>query len=87
MSGVVGAGEDLAITGSAIGAINGKVANITNQLPDSSSPDEPGIKELLTELQTVIAADPNLSNDDKAEALTQVQAIAEAGKQPKAGAM
>ncbi|MGB7444073.1 MAG: pentapeptide repeat-containing protein [Coleofasciculaceae cyanobacterium] len=87
VSGVAGAGENLSMTGVAIGAISGNVTNTINQLPDSPEPDKPGIKELLTELQSAIEADPNLSDEDKAEALEQVQAIAEAGHKPEDGAM
>ncbi|NMG22289.1 pentapeptide repeat-containing protein [Brasilonema bromeliae] len=87
ISGVAGAGENLSMTGVAIGAISGSVTNTINQLPDSSESDKPGIKELLTELQAAIEADTNLSDEDKAEALEQVKAIAEAGQKPEDGAM
>jgi uncharacterized protein YjbI with pentapeptide repeats len=87
VSGVAAAGEDLSMTGVAMGAISGNVTNTINQLPDSLKPDKPGIKELLTELQSAIEADPNLSDEDKAEALEQVKAIAEAGQKPEDGAM
>ncbi len=87
VSGVAGAGENLSMTGVALGAISGNVTNTINQLPESSEPDQPGIKELLTELQAAIEADTNLSDDDKAEALEQVKAIAEAGQKPEDGAM
>lgn len=87
VSGVAAAGEDLSMTGVAMGAISGNVTNTINQLPDSTEPDKPGIKELLTELQSAIEADTNLSDEDKAEALEQVKAIAEAGQKPEDGAM
>ena len=87
VSGVAGAGENLSMTGVAIGAISGSVTNTINQLPDSSESDKPGIKELLTELQAAIEADTNLSDEDKAEALEQVKAIAEAGQKPEDGTM
>ena len=83
VSGVAAAGENQSMTGVAIGAISGNVTNSINQLPESSESDEPGIKELLTQLQTAIETDTNLSNEDKAEALEQVQKIAEAGQQPE----
>ena len=41
------------------------------------------MKEILTELQTAIEGDSTLSDDDKAEALGQIIAIANAGKTPK----
>jgi len=66
-----------------LGDISGTVANTINQLSDSAKPDEPGIKELLTELQTAIEAETDLSDDDKAEALEQVKTLAEVGKNPQ----
>jgi uncharacterized protein YjbI with pentapeptide repeats len=83
VSGIAAAGENQSLTGVAIGAISGNVTNSINKLPESSEPDEPGIKELLTQLQTAIETDTNLSNEDKAEALEQVQKIAEAGQKPE----
>lgn len=83
VSGIAAAGENQSMTGVAIGAISGNVTNSINQLPESSESDEPGIKELLTQLQSAIEADTNLSNEDKTEALEQLQNIAEAGQKPK----
>jgi predicted RNase H-like nuclease (RuvC/YqgF family) len=59
-----------------IGDISGIVTNTINQLPASPKSDQPGIKELLTELQTAIEAETDLSDDDKAEALEQVKTLA-----------
>ncbi|MEH2236986.1 pentapeptide repeat-containing protein [Nostoc sp.] len=70
-----------------LGEISGTVTNTINQLPASPEPDKPGIKELLTQLQAAIEADTNLLQEDKAEALEQVKALAEAGKSPQEGAM
>ena len=70
-----------------LGDISGTVANTINQLSDSAKPDEPGIKELLTQLQTAIEAETNLSDDDKAEALEQVKALAEVGENPQESTM
>jgi len=70
-----------------LGDISGTVANTINQLSDSAKPDEPGIKELLTELQTAIEAGTDLSDDDKAEALEQVKTLAEVGKNPQESTM
>ena len=64
------------------GEISGTVADTINQLPDPSQSDEPGVKELLTQLKTAIEDDTNLSGDDKAQALAQVQVLAEAGNNP-----
>jgi len=62
--------------------VGGHVSAIINELPSSSEPDRPGIKELLTQLQEAIEADPNLSEVDKEDALEQVKALAEAAKNP-----
>jgi len=67
--------------------ISGTVANTISQLPSYPQPDKPGIKELLTQLQEAIEADTNLTEEDKAEALEQVKALAEAGKNPQEGTM
>ena len=66
-----------------VGKISGNVTNAINQLPDSIATDKPGIKELLTQLQAAIEADTNLSDADKADALKQLQVLAEAGKKPQ----
>jgi hypothetical protein len=58
-----------------------------SQLSDSPEPNKPGIKELLTELQTAIEAEINLPDDDKAEALEQVKALAEVRKNPQDSTM
>ncbi|MEH2441134.1 pentapeptide repeat-containing protein [Nostoc sp.] len=82
-------GRDFNASGQALnlGDISGTVTNTINELPASPEPDKPGIKELLTQLQAAIEADTNLSKEDKAEALEQVKALAEAGKSPQEGAM
>jgi uncharacterized protein YjbI with pentapeptide repeats len=83
VSGVAAAGENQTITGSAIGAISGSVTNTINQLPASPDPDNLGIKELLAQLQAAIEAEPQLPDEDKAEALEQVKTLAEAGQKPE----
>jgi hypothetical protein len=70
-----------------IGDISGIVTNTINQLPASPQSDQPGIKELLTQLQTAIEAETNLSDDDKVEALEQVKTLAEVGKNPQESTM
>jgi hypothetical protein len=70
-----------------IGEISGIVTNTINQLPASPQSDQPGIKELLTQLQTAIEAETDLSDDDKAEALEQVKTLAEVGKNPQESTM
>ncbi|MEG4343627.1 pentapeptide repeat-containing protein [Microcoleus sp. A003_D6] len=61
-----------------LGTISGNVTNTIEGLPDASEPDEPNIKELLTQLQQIIENDSDLSEPDKADLLEQVQALAEA---------
>jgi hypothetical protein len=75
------------MTGVAMGTISGNVTNTISQLPDSSAPDKPGIKEILTDLIGAIESDTNLSEEDKAEALEQVKKIAEAGQKPEEESM
>ena len=83
ISGIAATGENSSMTGVAIGQISGNVTNTINQLPDSDKTEEPGIKEILSNLQTAIETDTNLSEDDKVEALEQVKKIAEAGQKPE----
>jgi hypothetical protein len=79
ISGIAGAGES--VTGSAMADINGSVSIAINELPNSPQSDKPGIKELLAQLQTAIN-DPDLPDDDKAQALEQLKVLAEAGQNP-----
>ncbi|MDZ8134924.1 MAG: pentapeptide repeat-containing protein [Nostoc sp. DedQUE04] len=82
-------GRDFNASGQALnlGDISGTVTNTINELAASPEPDKPEIKELLTQLQAAIEADTNLAQEDKVEALEQVKALAEAGKNPQEGAM
>ncbi|MBW4429963.1 MAG: pentapeptide repeat-containing protein [Nostoc desertorum CM1-VF14] len=68
------------ITGSTLnlGTISGSVSNVVNQLPSSPDPTQPGIKELLIQLQQAIDEDTDLAPEDKADLLEQVKALAEA---------
>jgi uncharacterized protein YjbI with pentapeptide repeats len=65
-----------------LGDISGTVANTINQLPSSSNPEEPGIKDLLIQIQETIN-DPQLSQEDKKQTLEQLQVLAEAGQNPQ----
>jgi hypothetical protein len=73
------------VTGSTInlGEISGSVSNIVNRLPNSPNPDQPGIKELLIQLQAAIEEATDLSIEDKADLLEQVQALAEVKQIPE----
>jgi uncharacterized protein YjbI with pentapeptide repeats len=83
VSGVAAAGENQTMTGVAIGAISGTVTNTISHLPDTLDPTEPGIKELLLQLQALIEAETELPNEDKVEALEQVKILAEVGGKPE----
>ncbi|MEH1843470.1 MAG: hypothetical protein V7L25_00240, partial [Nostoc sp.] len=66
-----------------LGTISGNVSIALTQLPDSPDAEKPGIKELLSQLQDAIIQSTYLAETDKADALIQIQAIAEAGKSPQ----
>lgn len=74
------------IEGDSSSHVGGNVSFAINELP-SSSEDRPGIKELLIELEAAISADPNLSEDDRNDALEQVKDLAEAAQNPNDGGM
>jgi uncharacterized protein YjbI with pentapeptide repeats len=61
-----------------LGDISGTVTNTINQLPDDAAPNQPNLKELLTQLQAAIETDTSLPDADKADLLEQVQHLAEA---------
>ncbi len=75
------------IQGTSSSHVAGNVSFAINELPSSSEPDKPGIKELLTQLQAAISADPNLSEDDRNDALEEVKNLAEAAQNPNDGGM
>ncbi|MHC5750693.1 MAG: pentapeptide repeat-containing protein [Nostoc sp.] len=66
-----------------LGTISGNVSIALNQLPDATDAEKPGIKELLSQLQDAIIQSTYLSEEDKTEALEQVNTLAEAGKNPQ----
>ncbi|MGG6239170.1 pentapeptide repeat-containing protein [Nodosilinea sp. AN01ver1] len=69
-----------------LGTISGNVTNSIGQIPDNSV-EKAELKSLLKQLQAAIEAEPTLEPEDKAEALSQVQVLAEAGQNPEDGAM
>ena len=79
VGGSVTAGD---VAGSSSSHVGGNVSFAINELHSSSEADKPGIKELLTQLQVAIEADPNLSKDDRNDALEQVKELAEAAQNP-----
>ncbi|MCC3407940.1 MAG: hypothetical protein JGK17_20575 [Microcoleus sp. PH2017_10_PVI_O_A] len=70
------------VEGTSSSHVGGDVSFAINEFPSSSEPDQPGIKELLTQLQKAIEAEQNLSEDDKQDALEQVKELAEAAQNP-----
>ncbi|MGE5659408.1 MAG: hypothetical protein ACM37W_22665 [Actinomycetota bacterium] len=65
----------------------GDVSYIINELPSSTDPDQPGIKESLAKLTTAIKDDTNLNQEEKERALEQVKALAEASTHSNEGEM
>jgi uncharacterized protein YjbI with pentapeptide repeats len=83
ISGLAVAGGDQVITGSLLGVVSGTLSQSLNNLPsEEESPEKPSVKHLLQQLQSAIESDQSLPDDEKADALKQVQAIAD-GKQQK----
>ncbi|MCC5658489.1 hypothetical protein LC608_16130 [Nostoc sp. XA010] len=66
-----------------LGTISGNVSIALTQLPDATDAEKPGIKELLSQLQDAIIQSTYLPEEDKTEALEQVNTLAEAGKNPQ----
>ncbi len=71
------------ITAVAEDDISGTVTATISQLAKSEALEAPKLAELLKQLQSAIASDTHLSDKDKTKALKQVQALAEAGQNPK----
>jgi len=73
------------VTGSTInlGEISGRVSNTVAQLPSSPDSNQPGVKELLSQLQEIIEQEEELSSEDKADLLEQVKALAEVQQAPE----
>ena len=70
-------------TNSTLGIISGNATTSIGQLPAANEPD---LKTALTDLQIAIESS-SLNDDDKADALEQVKAIADAGSTPKDNAI
>jgi len=67
--------------------LGGTVSVAIASLPDSPEPSKqkPGIKELLAQLQDAIASESNLDENDKENALKQLNNLAKAVKNPGDG--
>lgn len=83
ISGIVGGDVSGVVN---VGTISGSVTNTINKLPDDDA-EKGELKTLLQQLQAAIEEEASLEPDDKAEALEQVQTLAEAGQKPEDGAM
>ncbi|WP_271254299.1 pentapeptide repeat-containing protein [Pseudanabaena sp. Chao 1811] len=59
-----------------LGKIEGNVTNAINQLPDHHQGDKADIKILLKQLQEAISDNKDLDDEDKADALEQVESLA-----------
>ncbi len=66
-------------------AISGQVNNQITQLSDE--PTQTQLKDLLTQLQTAIEAEPAFTEEQKTEALEEVKELAAAGQAPQDGPM
>lgn len=66
-----------------LGEMSGDLNNSIQQLPDPTDTTQPNLKDLLRQLQTAIAAEPELDDTEKAAALAQVKKLAEAGQAPQ----
>ena len=64
------------------GSISGNVTNSIGQISEDTEKNEK-LKALLSQLQIAIEAEENLISEDKAEALEQVQVLAESARKPK----
>lgn len=69
------------IQGDILSHVGGNVSSAINELPTSSEPDNPGIKELLIQFKAAVD-DPNLPSDDRKQALEQLEVLAKAGQDP-----
>jgi uncharacterized protein YjbI with pentapeptide repeats len=71
------AGRDISGNVINLGEIKGNVTNAINQIPVKDDNDSrPDIKTLLTQLQEAISIDKELADEDKADALEQVENLA-----------
>ena len=68
------AGRDISGNVINLGEIKGNVTNAINQIPNKE--DSGDIKTLLTQLQEAISSDKELADEDKADALEQVENLA-----------
>ena len=72
------------INNSNLGDVSGILTTTINQLPESNS-QEQETKELLSQLQDLIANETSLEEEDKSDALEEVKNLAEATQNPHEG--
>ncbi len=72
------------VNNSNLGDVSGIVNTTINQLPESNS-QEQEIKELLSQLQNAISNETSLEDEDKSDALEEVNNLAEATQNPDEG--
>ncbi|MEQ9357216.1 hypothetical protein [Coleofasciculus chthonoplastes] len=83
--------HSISISGNATGniiqssTVKGNVSAAINELPASKDSEQPGIKELLIQLQTAIETEPSLDDKKKLKALKQVEVLAKAAEIPQEG--
>jgi hypothetical protein len=70
-----------------LGDISGNVTNTIHHLQASSQPNAAELSDRLKQLQTAIETESELKDDDKAEALEQVNTLAQAGQNPQDGTL
>ncbi|MEM6521986.1 MAG: hypothetical protein AAF722_21950, partial [Cyanobacteria bacterium P01_C01_bin.70] len=71
-----------------LGELSGQVSVQINQLPDvANRPDQPSLKDMLTQIQAAVEAESELSDIEKQEALGEVGKLAAAGTKPQDNAM
>jgi uncharacterized protein YjbI with pentapeptide repeats len=61
----------------------GGLTNAIDQLPVATDPAQPGLREMLVQLQAAIEADPTLAAADRADALAALNILADLGKNPQ----
>jgi uncharacterized protein YjbI with pentapeptide repeats len=66
-----------------LGDISGSITNIIHQLQTSSQPNAAELSDRLQKLQFAVETESELNDDDKAEALEQVNTLAQAGQNPQ----
>ncbi|MDJ0580136.1 pentapeptide repeat-containing protein [Crocosphaera sp.] len=79
------AGGDVTLTNSNanLREMSGKINNLIQQLPDQKNEQIHSIKELLSQLKTLIETDENLDNENQKDALEAVESLAEAANKPE----